>query len=329
MKKMNFNTLQTLPVPEQWIENALAIPEKERMAAPLWRRSRFIAAAASLLLVTALSIALYLSVGTQPPVAVKPRSSASEWATDENGATIVPEGVNLPDGTVPGSSNGVIVYPDGSTEYVTEDGFGSSVDPSEKGRPSLSANVKPTEKGGRQDPTTKPAPSEGGKPFVIPTLPLAEDPTGSPAVTEAPSPNETEPTFEEPTYAPDHTGPAGDPDMPTQPPWTPPSEGETWPPEYFKAIFDGIGKRDFDMVGKDFGTIYCSVYSADKSVMYGEKNRYSDQHKARITQNGRSAMRFSYDPAGLGILPGYGYYYYEFYDETGRILVTDYIYLSA
>ena len=28
MKKANFNTLKNLPVPEKWLENALAVPEK-------------------------------------------------------------------------------------------------------------------------------------------------------------------------------------------------------------------------------------------------------------------------------------------------------------
>ena len=34
MKKANFNTLKNLPVPEKWLENALAVPEKEE-AKPL------------------------------------------------------------------------------------------------------------------------------------------------------------------------------------------------------------------------------------------------------------------------------------------------------
>ena len=29
MKEFNFNTIKNLPVPEQWIENALVIPETE------------------------------------------------------------------------------------------------------------------------------------------------------------------------------------------------------------------------------------------------------------------------------------------------------------
>ena len=69
MKSFNFDTLQNLPIPEGWIENALSIPEQEEQKPaliPFWRRPRVIAAAASLILVSALSIALFLSMNNAP-----------------------------------------------------------------------------------------------------------------------------------------------------------------------------------------------------------------------------------------------------------------------
>ena len=122
MKEFNFNTIKNLPVPEQWIENALAISETEeqkpavvplsnghceesaepmtRQSQLFWRKPRFIALAASLVLVTALSISLFLSMGSKPPIAVKsdskPDSTQIVWSTDEYGATVATEVVVIP-----------------------------------------------------------------------------------------------------------------------------------------------------------------------------------------------------------------------------------------
>ena len=122
MKEFNFNTIKNLPVLERWIENALAIPETEeqkpavvplsnvhceesaepmtRQSQPFWRKPRFIALAASLVLVTALSISLFLSMGSKPPISVKsdskPDSTQIVWSTDEYGATVATEVVVVP-----------------------------------------------------------------------------------------------------------------------------------------------------------------------------------------------------------------------------------------
>ena len=95
MKKANFDMLKNLPVPEDWIENALAIPEREnkKKAVIQFRRNRSLIAAASLMLVSTLSFLLYLSFGFRTPVEIKRSVPATEivWSTDENGATVATE----------------------------------------------------------------------------------------------------------------------------------------------------------------------------------------------------------------------------------------------
>lgn len=81
MKKVNFHTLQSLPTPESWIENALAIPEEEEKEKPavIPRRSyRLIAAAASLVLVSLIGFAAWLLFGRTPaPIITAPKNTAS------------------------------------------------------------------------------------------------------------------------------------------------------------------------------------------------------------------------------------------------------------
>lgn len=82
MKKVNFHAIQSLPTPESWIENALAIPEEEEekeKPAVIPRRSyRLIAAAASLVLVSLIGVAVWMVFGRTPaPIITAPKNTAS------------------------------------------------------------------------------------------------------------------------------------------------------------------------------------------------------------------------------------------------------------
>lgn len=331
MKEFNFNTIKNLPVPEQWIENALAIPETEeqkpavvplsnghceesaepmtRQSQPFWRKPRFIALAASLVLVTALSISLFLSMGSKPPIAVKsdfkPDSTQIVWSTDEYGATVATEVVVIPgdgdrDGTQPTEKRSAIeqffeniVGTDDRTTPTAPSGQNGAS--SQNGRTPQSPSAAP------QDPTAAPSP-------------VTPDPTA------APRPIETDPPHEPETAPPE--------EPPTTAPWERPPDEPTEPPVYHATITSSIFKPTYGLGEKDTIPVYCKILSTDKSVLYGDPDLYSEQHRAIITENNPGTLKFAYTPADLGILPADGKYYCEFYDENGRRLRYGTMYLS-
>ena len=337
MKEFNFNTIKNLSVPEQWIENALLIPEAEdhrlavipltnrhceesaepttRLSQPFWRKPRFIAMAASLMLVTALSIALFLSMGNKPPVSVKsdakPDATQIVWSTDKYGATVATE---------------IVV--------VTNDGNQSSTQPTEKkssgtrfrervfGDDDPTSPTTPSGQGGSaRTSLTPPRDQRGSAPSATehdrtsqPPSPVTPSPTIAPPPIETVSPRETEvdPPVEQPTIAPW--------EPPTVTPWMPPSEEPTEPPIYYATITSAIFKPTYGLGEKDTIPVYCKILSSNRSILYGDDDLYSEQHRAIITANNSGTLKFSYTPADHGILPADGKYYYEFYDENGRRL---------
>ena len=77
MKKYNFNTINNLTTPEGWIEKALEIPQlEEKRRSEVRRRSvRYASLAASIVLVGALAVILFMNKGNQPPVVTAPITS--------------------------------------------------------------------------------------------------------------------------------------------------------------------------------------------------------------------------------------------------------------
>lgn len=331
MKEFNFNTIKNLPVPEQWIENALAIPETEeqkpavvplsnahceesaepmtRQSQPFWRKPRFIALAASLVLVTALSISLFLSMGSKPPIAVKsdskPDSTQIVWSTDEYGATVATEVVVIPgdgdqNGTAPTEKRSAI-------EQFFENVFGTD----DRTTPTTpSGQNGASSQNGRTPQSPSPAPQD---PTAAPS-PVTPDPT------TAPRPIETDPPHEPETAPPE--------EPPTTAPWERPPDEPTEPPVYHATITSSIFKPTYGLGEKDTIPVYCKILSTDKSVLYGDPDLYSEQHRAIITENNPGTLKFAYTPADLGILPADGKYYCEFYDENGRRLRYVTMYLS-
>lgn len=312
MKEFNFNTIKNLPVPEQWIENALAIPETEEKkpaVVPFWRKPRFIALAASLVLVTALSISLFLSMGSKPPIAVKsdskPDSTQIVWSTDEYGATVATEVVVIPR---VGNQNGAhpTEKPSASSQSVENAlGGGDRTTPTapsgQNGASSQSGRTPQSPSAAPQDPTAAPSP-------------VTPDPTA------APRPIETDPPHEPETAPPV--------ELPTTAPWERPPDEPTEPPVYHATITSSIFKPTYGLGEKDTIPVYCKILSTDKSVLYGDPDLYSEQHRAIITENNPGTLKFAYTPADLGILPADGKYYCEFYDENGRRLRYGTMYLS-
>ena len=299
MKEFNFNTIKNLPVPEQWIENALAIPATEeqkpavvplsnahceesaepmtRQSQPFWRKPRFIALAASLVLVTALSISLFLSMGSKPPIAVKsdskPDSTQIVWSTDEYGATVATEVVVIPkdgdpNGTAPTEKRSAI-------EQFFENVFGT-VD-----------RTTPTTPSGQNG-----ASSQNGRtpqsPSAAPQSPTAAPSPVTPDPTTAPRPIETDPPHEPETAPPE--------EPPTTAPWEPIWDDPTEPPgtSYITAsipwdvhpgrdhnVFCRLETYDGEIIGEG------GLFDGNRLMLFlgtdRQKNIYSYQFKNHIT----------------------------------------------
>ncbi|GEM_PF-2629317 len=186
MNQVNFDSLNNIKAPEQWIKNAAAIPETsvKKRAFPLYR----VAAAASIVLVSVIGLLIYLSFGNHAPIELRDNAAGGVPSTETAGDRSFPDDGELPnlDAILPTWPR---VYPtDAAGEPVIE----SSTEPkAAREKPSVTT---PTEKG------------RSGTKTVSPTE-IAEEPTqGAPLPTKAPEP--TDPPI--PTESPETPIPTKD-----------------------------------------------------------------------------------------------------------------------
>ena len=342
MKKANFDTLKNLPVPEKWIENALSIPEQEKKKAaviPFRRRKGAIALAASLVLVSVLSVILFSQIGTKQPLKIKSPAAESVSPTEVIGGDTVdptPEEATEPKTVIDRVKDVIdsIFHTPTETQGSGNTNPTTASDNNKKNTPTEPQAQSPTAKPGTR-PTESAKPTEALSPTqdekatetpVYPTAPQRE--TEEPSPTEAEwhdptyAPDRTEPAWEEPTYAPDHTGPAQDPNTPTEPnvrPTTDPNEDY-----YVSSLIAVVSKKSLPKNT----TIYCKVYD-ENWVLCGDENLYSAQHAAQVLDSGNK-YTLSYTPSDFGIIPKRGYYFYQFYDANGwkSIMGGDFVNMS-
>lgn len=336
MKEFNFNTIKNLPVPEQWIENALAIPETEeqkpavvplsnghceesaepmtRQSQPFWRKPRFIALAASLVLVTALSISLFLSMGSKPPIAVKsdskPDSTQIVWSTDEYGATVATEVVVIPgdgdpNGTAPTEKRSAI-------EQFFENVFGTddrttpTAPSGQNGASSQNGRTPQSPSAAPQDPTAAPSP-------------VTPDPTAAPRPIETDPPHEPEtaPPEEPPTEAPCVN--------PSEPSWEMPTEA---PSEVQSVINAWLSVSAIPEDGK----VYCKVISMNTGKLYGNYGEYDDERLMTPTYKGSDYWYYSYNCRQYFDIPKVfqaNEVIFYVYDSEGTVLYSEITYLGS
>ena len=303
MKSFNFDTLQNLPIPEGWIENALSIPEqKEQKPAliPFWRRPRVIAAAASLILVSALSIALFLSMNNAP-VPVKPNSKQASteivWSTDANGETVATEIVIVPD---------TADRQNATQASASPSRLSPDRDPDDPTAPTSSAES------GRRSPT------ESGKPSQATEKPVPTDPSAYPAAptvppTEQEEPDPSEPAWEPPTAPPPTEAPR---EPSTDPNWEPPTE-EEW------ATIDHLGTYfNNDRIPQD-GKIYCKLVSLNTGKVYGDFGDFDDERLMTCLHIDTTESYYYYDCRDHFKVPSFfnaDECIYSIYDSDGNIL---------
>lgn len=272
--------------------------------------------AASLVLVTTLSLALFLMMGSKPPLATKPDATQFVWSTDEYGSTVATEVV-----VTDAQNHAQPTEPKSEVVRFFENLFGAT-DPTappsgsdHSGRGTSTLPAKPgTTANGNPAPTEKRSSSGEGGSSVIPTEPTHED---------------LPPSTEKPTVAP-WQGPTVTPWVsPAEPSWDDPTQTPT-PPKPTQNHYQSAITNTFSPFSNRFitgQTVYCRVYGLD-GAEYGDSDRYSAQHIAAVSYSG-GQYTATYNPSAYSILPADGKYRYEFYNGNGRVLFQGTATLSA
>lgn len=178
MNKLNFDSLNNIKAPEQWIKNAVAIPETsvKKRGFPHYR----IAAAASIVLVSVIGLLTFLLFGNHAPIELRDNAVDNVSSTDAAGDGSFPDDRDAPRldtifPTLPrvdptdAAGNPVIETPAQSKATREKP---SAAQPTEKGR-SGGVTVSPTEiatepQGAPStqapEPTDPPLPTEPPKP---------------------------------------------------------------------------------------------------------------------------------------------------------------------
>lgn len=325
MKKLNFNSIQSLQPPDSWIENALAIPEKESKKPAFITRPRIIAAAASIVLVTAVSVALFLTMGDKSPVEIRP--SSTEYVqpptsfTGDVGSTAASES-GQPN-TAPTSSTEdkaeqirraieSVINPTAQTQS------GTSTNPTTSSGTQSSATAQPSS----QAPTTAPTQKATVKPtekatqtateitIITPTTKPTQAPTQKP--TQKPTQGATEVTWEPPTETPW---------IPSTQPTQPVTEVATEPPTESPEPTLSRVTLSSKVYSRNSTAIYCKITDVADGSVYGDPDLYSDGHLVTVTGTSMNTVSCEYKPGdhGIKLMPGV-VYYYTFYDADGRML---------
>lgn len=181
MNQVNFDSLNNIKAPEQWIKNAAVIPETsvKKRAFPLYR----LAAAAGIVLVSVIGLLTYLSFGNHAPIELRDNAAGGVPSTESTGDGSFPD-----DGDAPRLDTIFPTLP--------------RVDPTDAaGEPVIESSTEP--KAAREKPsvTTPTEKGRSGTKTVSPTE-IAEEPTqGAPLPTKAPEPTDP-PIPTEPHEAP-------------------------------------------------------------------------------------------------------------------------------
>lgn len=197
----DFRQLKSVRTPEEWIDKALMIPKKKNKPLFLLRPS-VIGAAASLLIIAAAALTLFLNL-RQLPEPSPPTVFQAVTPTDSTATVTETVQVASPSTTQPTAASS------SSTAAVSQ--ATASPQPAPAVSPSFSPTVKPT-----VSPTVSPTVKPTVKPTGSPTVPPTVKPTAAPT---APATYATQP-LTEPTEA--------KPTVPATVPATPPREEELY-----------------------------------------------------------------------------------------------------
>lgn len=307
-----------------------AEPEKAFVYKPDHRRKpvilsfaagRRLTAAAGLVLVSALSIALYFLFGNKmnTPIVISPSTQS----------------------TVPHNTDGA----EAGSDSPSDSPDSTVAETQAKGLIEMIADFLGLSDERTESPTEAPTPPGGTRPAsaTVPTAPYSPEPTSGivkPAVPSESSGSETQ------GYTPP---PTAKPTVPVEPPWVeyptegeiepieptdsepwlppykppetePPTEGEIETPGCTVGVFRA--KLDLSLLSGYDGGVYCKIYDS-KGRLLGDSNLYSDEHLADVELLSKYADAY-YEAE----VPELGYYNYVFYTEEGRLLAQGQVYVD-
>lgn len=302
MKKVNFNTVDGLTTPDEWLEKALAVPETQKNnKAPLWQKT--VIAAACMMIVASVSVMLLVFFYLRQPMSI----------------TV----------SVPGQTTTPTLSKQEDLPF--ED---VSCSPSDTAAPSIEETLMHNETVASVYPSSLPQPPEPTVPSsaissqapsraVNTEEPAAEPTSGSEAPTETASQSATSAATEAPTETASQSATAAATENASEQNNTEsPSQHITEPAEeYVDTLIRGFYiPPDMD--------VYCRITDLSGSVMYGDEDIYSQQHLCTVTERTKYQTFCSYSPKEHGILPQKGCYICIFYIDSGSVFLTEKVYLN-
>ncbi|MGN1432562.1 MAG: hypothetical protein ACI4XI_02570 [Ruminococcus sp.] len=307
MKKVNFNQLKSVKTPENWIENAIKIPQKNKKK-PVYLNPYIIASAACFVFCCALCAVVFLNFGIDNPIPVAPVKSSGTSVSDVTDSTTPSSNLSV----IPTISNPIInniptataasqqqtgsvqksTNPSGQTNETVQGSTGKNSSASQ----SVVTNPEPTEikEGSNSNTSNTDRPAIPDTPETEPTQPVT-DPTEPPTVIPTP----TEPGI---------------------PPIQPTISGSD---EKFTSSIYFCFSSYLPEECEDESEYYCHIMSASGQT-FAEK--FSSVEKATVvfTQDG---ITVQYNPYNKGLRLKTGNYYLTFYDNYGNSY-TYYAYLG-
>lgn len=283
MKKLNFNQLKSVKTPENWIESAINIPQKNKKK-PVYLNIYLIASAACFVFCCALCAVIFSNFGVDVPAPIasqKSTTSANSKTIDESTLPSIPSIIStLPNSIAEAIESAIQKNTDIPDSVVTKPSSSSSLNNIDSyTKPSSSSTINSTEK---YTKPTKPA-TEPPEPTNSPVIPDTQPvPTEGPAIVDSTTEQQTTAPIAEPSYY------------------------------YIESIyFDAKANNSSFAFGND---IYCHIESKSGqsySLMYSSKEKTT----VKSTSSGLSA---SFNPFEKNIFLPKGEYYVKFYDKYGH-----------
>ena len=311
MKKVNFDTIDRMTAPEEWVNKALSFPEEQSKrkthSIPFWQYS--VAFASCLVVVAAVTVILFTLMSDKNPIVIKetvPVIVTPTLPTQEDGR--IAEESQQP------SKNTDYYNGDPENSIHQGDLQGADTDRS----PAITQQVAST-----QSETLRAAQPSTGTSYA-PTISTVSATEGS-TVTATEYPTEqayiqTEPATQHATESATQ--------LATEPGYihTEPVTQNTTEPavEYVDTI-----ERGFYI--PEWMDVYCKITDISGNILYGDEELFSQQHLCTVTERTRYQTFCTYSPKELGVLPERGCYlcsFYTLYDETCVVLLSEKVYLN-
>ncbi len=290
MKKVNFNSIDNLEIPDSWVDKAISNAKTPKSVSVI-KKQNILAFVASIVLVCAISVTLFFLTNknaTMPVVHIDATDSDVSINNDDTFAYEETKLSRLPTDKEESETS----------SYVTENN-------SRDNKPALYSTITPTKKpsptkkptsDNKIEVTEKPAPSQHTKPESTQNPTVAEQTTNN----ETQKPTEAEPETEAPQ-------------KPSQPPG-PTESPVTELPDLYEIY---IGATIYMHLAPADGKVYCKVYD-ENGVLLGDPDLFSDEHIAELIFTSYYSVR--YYPYRHSLINATGYYTFVFYNSNSEIL---------